>query len=139
MNVKTFCLAAVAATLFASPAFAHHSFAMFDTAQSVVLKGVVTEYEWTNPHCWLRMEAMDEASGVARQWAFEMSSPAVQASYGMTRDSVHSGDIVTVTFHPMRDGSRGGQFVQAILADGTEVARANRAGAPGPAVSPAGN
>ena len=129
MNVKTFGLAAIAATLFASPAFAHHSFAMFDTDKSITMKGTVTEYEWTNPHCWLRVTAMDQG-GAAAKWAFEMSSPAVQASYGMTRNSVKAGDVITVTFHPMKDGSRGGQFVQAILADGKEVARANRLGAP---------
>ena len=61
-----------------------------------------------------------------REFAFEGSSPAVQAQYGMGRGSVHPGDAITVTYHPMRDGSRGGQFVEAYLADGTAFVRANR-------------
>lgn len=130
MNVRTFGLAVIGVAFFASPALSHHSFAMFDTTQSVVLEGIVTDFELVNPHSWLRIDALDEESGQMREWAFEMSSPAVQAQYGMGRDSVHPGDSITVTFHPMRDGTRGGQFVEARLADGTEFVRANRDVAP---------
>ena len=35
------------------------------------------------------------------------------------------GDAVSVTFHPMRDGTRGGQFVEATLPGGQQVIRAN--------------
>ena len=130
MNIKAFGnalgLAALCAALFTSPALSHHSFAMFDISQSLIVEGTVTDYELTNPHSWLRIEAMDEESGQIREWAFEASSPAVQAQYGMGRGSVHPGDAITVTFHPMRDGSRGGQFVEATLADGTSFVRANR-------------
>lgn len=130
MNIKAYGnapgLAVLCAALFASPALSHHSFAMFDISQSLVVEGTVTEYELTNPHSWLRIEAMDEESGQMREWAFEASSPAVQAQYGMGRGTVHPGDGITVTYHPMRDGSRGGQFVEATLDDGTAFVRANR-------------
>jgi hypothetical protein len=119
-------LAALGVTILASPALSHHSFAMFDTSQSLVVKGTVTEYELTNPHSWLRIEALDEETGQMREWAFEGSSVAVQALYGMGRGSVQQGDGITVTYHPMRDGSRGGQFVEATLDDGTSFVRANR-------------
>ena len=123
---KALGLAGLATAILVSPALSHHSFAMFDTSQSLSVEGTVTEYELVNPHSWLRIEAMDEESGQMREWAFEGSSPAVQALYGMGRGSVHPGDMITVTYHPMRDGSRGGQFVEAVLADGTEFIRANR-------------
>jgi hypothetical protein len=126
MNVRAYSVAFAFTVIVAPPALSHHSFAMFDINQSLVLEGTVTEYELTNPHSWLRIEAMDETSGQVREWAFEMSSPAVQAQYGMGRDSVHAGDAITVTFHPMKDGSRGGQFVEATLADGTTFSRENR-------------
>ena len=35
------------------------------------------------------------------------------------------GDTVSVTFHPMKDGTRGGQFIQATLPGGKQVIRAN--------------
>ena len=127
---KVFGLATLGVAFLASPALSHHSFAMFDISQSLVVEGTVTEYELTNPHSWLRIEAMDEESGQMRDWAFEASSPAVQALYGMGRGSVHPGDGITVTYHPMRDGARGGQFVEATLDDGTSFVRANREAAP---------
>ena len=131
MNVKALSLAACAAAAFiTTPAFSHHSFAMFDIEKTVTLKGTVREYEWTNPHSWLRMMVADQA-GKQLQWAFEMSSPARQITLGMTKDSVHPGDTVTVTFHPMKDGTRGGQFIQAILANGQPIVRGER-GTPPP-------
>ena len=131
MNVKALSLAACAAAAFiTTPAFSHHSFAMFDIEKTVTLKGTVREYEWTNPHSWLRMMVADQA-GKQLQWAFEMSSPARQIQLGMTKDSVHPGDTVTVTFHPMKDGTRGGQFIQAILANGQPIVRGER-GTPPP-------
>jgi len=123
---KAMGLASLGMAFLVAPAFSHHSFAMFDISQSLVVKGIVTEYELTNPHSWLRIEAMDEESGEMREWAFEGSSPAVQALYGMGRNSIHPGDGITVTYHPMKDGARGGQFVEAVLDDGTEFIRANR-------------
>jgi hypothetical protein len=38
---------------------------------------------------------------------------------------VKAGDVVSVTIHPMKDGARGGQFIQAVLPNGKEVIRAN--------------
>jgi hypothetical protein len=54
-----------------------------------------------------------------------MSSPARMKRMGMNADSVKAGDVVSVTFHPMKDGARGGQFLQAVLPDGKQIIRAN--------------
>ena len=35
------------------PAFAHHSYAEFDTDKKLTLEGTVKEFQWTNPHSWL--------------------------------------------------------------------------------------
>ena len=125
MNLKAFSLAAVAVTAFAAPAFAHHSFAMFDAQKTVTLQGTVKEFEWTNPHSWLRVMVNDEKTGKPVLWALELSSPARLVTMGMRADSVKEGDAVSVTFHPMKDGTRGGQFIQAVLPGGKQVIRAN--------------
>jgi hypothetical protein len=115
----------IAAASFAAPAGAHHSFAMFDATKNVTLQGTVKEFEWTNPHSWLRVNVTDEKTGKTVLWALELSSPARLTTMGMHADSVHPGDKVSVTFHPMRDGTRGGQFIQAELPGGKQVIRAN--------------
>jgi hypothetical protein len=125
MNLKTFSLATITFVAFGAPAFAHHSFAMFDAQKTVTLQGTVKEFEWTNPHSWLRVMVNDEKTGKPVLWALELSSPARLTTMGMHSDSVHTGDNVSVTFHPMKDGTRGGQFIQATLPGGKQVVRAN--------------
>jgi Family of unknown function (DUF6152) len=123
--MKVSSLAVVAAAAFAAPAVAHHSFAMFDADKTVTLQGTVKEFEWTNPHAWLRVIVNDETTGKPVVWALELSSPARLVTMGMRADSVRPGDAVSVTFHPMKDGARGGQFIQAVLPGGKQVVRAN--------------
>jgi len=118
MAWKTSYLTAIVAAALATPALAHHSFAMFDSDKTVTLAGTVKEFEWTNPHSWIRITALDAASGQAGEWAFEMGSPGQLGARGMKPDSMKPGDKITIRAHPMKDGSRGGQFMSATLADG---------------------
>ena len=125
MQFKAIALASIAAFALSVPASAHHSFAMFDSTKEVTVQGPVKEFEWTNPHSWLRVMVTDQKTGKPVLWAFELSSPARLTTMGMHANSVKNGDMVSVTFHPMKDGSRGGQFVQATLPGGKQVIRAN--------------
>jgi hypothetical protein len=125
MQLKAISLSAISLFAFATPALAHHSFAMFDADKTFTMKGTVKEFEWTNPHSWLRVMIVDEKTGKPLLWALELSSPARLTTMGMHSDSVKAGDAVSVTFHPMKDGTRGGQFVQATLPGGKAVIRAN--------------
>ncbi len=121
MSLKALSLAAIAVAAFTAPAFAHHSFAMFDAEKTVTMTGTVKEFEWTNPHSWLRITVEDKATGKPAQWALEMGSPGQQARVGWKPDSVKPGDKVTVTMHPLKDGSRGGQFMSAVLPGGQQL------------------
>jgi hypothetical protein len=125
MNPKVTSAIAVAVAAFAAPAVAHHSFAMFDADKTVTLQGTVKEFQWVNPHSWLRVMVNDEKTGKPGLWQLELSSPSRLITMGMHANSVKPGDVVTVTFHPLKDGSRGGQFLQAKLPDGKEIIRAN--------------
>jgi Family of unknown function (DUF6152) len=53
------------------PLFAHHGNASFDTKLTTVT-GTVTDYIWSNPHVWLKMDAKD-ASGNTRCSSVEKS------------------------------------------------------------------
>ena len=107
----------LALCLVAQMAHAHHSGAMFDRSKDVVLNGVVKEWQWNNPHCWLIVEVLgEEAKTVV--WSLEGQSPQVFRGKGWTRDLLRVGDKVIVHMAPLRDGSAGGSLVSVQTADG---------------------
>jgi hypothetical protein len=108
-----------------APAYAHHSFAMFDHDKTVTLTGTVKEFEWANPHTWLHMVSKDP-SGKLYEWGLEMGSPGQNTQAGWKRDSVKPGDTVSVSFHPLKDGSHGGQLLTATLPSGQTVGQGGR-------------
>ena len=118
LSVPTLFVASLAMTGFWSPAAAHHSFAMFDQTQIVSVTGTITRFDWQNPHTWLYL-ATEDGSGAA--YSFETSSPSSLMSTGWTPDSVHVGDRVEIDYHPLRDGTNGGQLRTIWLPDGTEL------------------
>ena len=115
MNLKLVSLTVFTVAALTAPALAHHSFDMFDAEKTVTIQGTVREFEWRNPHAWLRVMVNDEKSGKPVLWSFELSSPGQLVPMGMRGNSVKTGDTVLVTFHPMKNGTHGGQFIQAVL------------------------
>ena len=116
MTRKVLYLAVIAAAATA-PAFAHHSFAIFDQTKVLYTTGTVKEYELVNPHAWLHVNIVGK-DGKTAMWSFEAGSVAQLASLGWKQDTFKPGDRVEVGFRPMRDGSRGGQFMSAKLPNG---------------------
>ena len=53
---KLFLAAAAVVVTTAVPAFAHHSFAMFDAEHPTELVGKVTEFKFTSPHTFILLE-----------------------------------------------------------------------------------
>jgi hypothetical protein len=103
-----------------TPAMAHHSFSMFDDKKEVVLKGVVKEFQWSNPHTWIQLNVTD-ASGKVVEWSIEGGSPNLVGRQGWKRNTFKTGDQVEITIHPMRDGQPGGSFMRAVLPDGRRL------------------
>ena len=103
--------------LISGPAFAHHSFAMFDRQKEVTPKGTVKEFQWTNPHSFIEIEAPDDKGG-AVSYSIEMNSPNNLTRQGWKSTALKAGDKVTVVMNPLRDGSHGGLFVSVMLPDG---------------------
>ena len=118
MNFRVLGLAGVSVSLFAVPAIAHHSFAMFDNSRTVHMEGTVTDFEWINPHVWLHISAPDE-SGTEQTWSFEAGSTGQLQQTNWTPESVAVGDTLDVGFHPLKDGSNGGQLLDVTKEDGT--------------------
>jgi hypothetical protein len=118
MTFRVIATAAVASVCLALPALAHHSFSMFDHDKTLKMTGTLKEFEWTNPHAWLHIMAMDEKTGKPVEWSFEMGSVGQISAQGWKPDSVKPGDTISVEMHPLKDGSHGGQYIAATLADG---------------------
>jgi Family of unknown function (DUF6152) len=112
------CTAVLLASSFA--ARAHHSFAMFDNTKEVTVTGQVKDFQWTNPHMWIQIEAMG-TDGKPVEWSIEGGGPSVLARHGWTKHSLKVGDTITVTVHPLKDGHLGGSVVKVVLADGKVV------------------
>lgn len=113
---------ATVAALFTGAASAHHSTAMFDQAKTIKLVGTVKVFQWTNPHSWIQLDVANEA-GVVEEWSIEGNSPNQLVRLGWRPGTLKPGDTVTVLVKPMRDGAKGGMFVEITLADGTVLAQ----------------
>jgi hypothetical protein len=124
MKLNALGLAGIAAAMSATPAFAHHSFSMFDAAASKTVEGTVKDFQWTNPHSWILL-MVDDAEGQAAQWAIEMGGPQGLARQGWAPKTLKPGMKVKTVIHPLRDGSNGGQFMAITLPDGTQMGNVN--------------
>jgi len=94
---------------------------MFDHQKTVVIDGTVKDFELVNPHSWLYVVTKD-AAGKTSEWTIEMGGPAGMARAGWRADTVKPGDKIAVEIHPFKDGTHGGQCLNATLPDGRRVA-----------------
>lgn len=101
----------------AMPVWAHHSASQFDNSKVVTIKGVVKEFQDSNPHSWLIVEVLDAHGGVTT-WSFEAEGPEVLLRAGIRRSDLTPGTAVTITGHPMRDGRTAATWLKATRADG---------------------
>jgi Family of unknown function (DUF6152) len=118
MKFLRFAFVGAIVLAFAGAAFAHHSAAMFDRDKTVELTGTIISFGWTNPHSWIEI-AVPNSSGGTDKWGVECNSPNTMARSGWRSTTLKPGDQVTITVHPLRDGTKGGRFINVKLADGT--------------------
>jgi hypothetical protein len=97
---------------------AHHSFAMFDATQSVTAEGTVQELQWTNPHVWLNV-VVPQSDGTSKTLVLELNGISGLLHSGWKPRTLKPADKIKVTYHPLRDGSPGGQLIELINDDGT--------------------
>ena len=92
----------------------HHSAAGYDPQREVSITGVVTNYEWANPHIYIHVRSANDV------WEVEAGSPGVMRTRGWSTNTFVRGEPVTVTVHPPRDSARRTvQLVSIRKADGT--------------------
>ena len=96
--------AAAAVAAYAGSAGAHHSAAMFDTTQNVTIDGIVTKYEWRNPHVYMTLRVTD-AGGKEREQLIEAGASSVLLPLGLAPTSVVIGERVTIRGNPTKSAS----------------------------------
>jgi hypothetical protein len=119
-NILAVSIAAVGMLLVSVPLVAHHGAAALDTGKEVTLKGTVTEWIWSNPHCFLQFDAKDDA-GTVRNWAVETQNPTAMTQRGWSRTAFKAGDEVTVTFEPVKNGQPIGRLLTVVLPSGQKL------------------
>ena len=107
--------------LLATPAFSHHSFAMYDQTKVLVLTGVAHQFIAQANHAELHFyligpdgKLVRDKDGKFVDWGVEMAGAAAVAQQGITAESFPAGTIFSVKMNPLRDGSNFGSRIGAI-------------------------
>lgn len=99
---------AVAAVLgfvtLAAPVVAHHGTAGYDVSKTITLTGTVTEFDWSNPHIIVYMDAKDP-DGTIQHWSIELAAPLLMTRRGWSKNSMKAGDQIVAEVHPARNGA----------------------------------
>lgn len=107
---------------------AHHGTASFDMDKDITLKGIVTEWVWSNPHCFLKFDVKDQ-NGTVTHWAVETQNPTTMTGLGWARNSFKAGDEVTVTLQAVKNGAPIGRAKTIVLPNGKTLAATGAAAA----------
>ena len=111
---------AIGLLMVCGPLFAHHGNAAYDAKNPVTLKGTVTEFEWANPHVQIFFDVKDEKGNIVH-WGVETLSPGKLVRCGWAKDSVKTGDTVTITTLPSKSGAPVGFLTKLVFANGKEL------------------
>lgn len=104
-NKAAIALAAAGILLGVPALWAHHGLAEFDTTHTVRMEGVVTDFQWINPHAFIFANIKDD-KGKVSNWKLELGSLGMLSKYGgWTPATVKRGDHITVQGFKAKDGS----------------------------------
>jgi hypothetical protein len=119
VNARRWVVSALLWASCAVAAHAHHSAALFDTTKEVTLEGVITKFDWRNPHVYMAMR-VTAADGAQLDQDIEAGASSVLLPLGLTPEAVAIGERVTVRANPSKSGA--GHMVlgrELVKADGS--------------------
>lgn len=88
------------------PVLAHHAFtAEFDGSKTIVVKGVLTQVEWTNPHIQIYLDVKGP-DGKLQHFTFASGPPNMLHRAGIRKSDFKIGETVTITGAPAKDGTQ---------------------------------
>ena len=129
-NRLVIVLAVAVGFLISVPLAAHHTGATLLSEESVMMKGTVKSWLWSNPHCLLAFDVTGE-DGQVVEWIAETQAPNSIYNSGYRSNSFKPGEEVTITMQPAANGRPFGRLSRVLFADGRTLGgRGRGAGAP---------
>jgi len=125
---SAFCILIVGLVLSAGPLLAHHGTGISYDLESnpILLKGVITEFRWKNPHVSVVMDVKGP-DGKVVNWSLEGNSIANYARMGFNRNTLKTGQEVTALVYVSKlKGNPAGVIAKFTTPDGKEVLRFQR-------------
>jgi len=119
-KLAAFSFAVVVVLAVSVPLFAHHGYAAYDTDKKVTLKGTVTRWIWSNPHCMIQLDVSDD-SGHIVHWITETENPSTMTRNGWTDKSIKVGEQITVIALPVKNGNPAGRILEVVLSSGEKL------------------
>jgi hypothetical protein len=116
-------IAVIGFLLISGPVLAHHGRSNYDVTSTATVKGVVTDFEWVNPHALIHFDVTDE-NGKVEKWIAETNSPNTLSRQGWSKNTVKVGDQITLVGHRVKGGANYFNFSKITFADGRELSPA---------------
>jgi Family of unknown function (DUF6152) len=101
----------------AVPLLGHHGNAAFESGKKLTIKGTLTDWVWSNPHCFLLVDAKND-DGQLMHWVIEATAIPSLIDIGINKISFKPGDHLTVTFTPVKTGQPIGRVMNVVLPNG---------------------
>jgi len=117
MRFMRTALCTVALMVVSIPSFAHHGNAAFVAGKKITIRGTLTEWVWSNPHCFLMLDAKDD-SGQPQHWVIEATAIPSLIDIGITKISFKPGEQLSVTLTPVKSGQPIGRVMNVVLPTG---------------------
>jgi hypothetical protein len=109
------------ALLFSRPLLAHHGEANYDTDKATTVKGIVTNFQFINPHVQIFLDVKND-KGEIEKWVGEARSPAMLVRIGgWDKNTIKVGDVIMVTGHRAKNGSTVLRLLSLTLPNGREM------------------
>lgn len=126
--MKTYFLAVLICVAATTPAFAHHSFAMYQMTETRTMTGKLTRYVPGSNHAQLIFDVLGPdgnptigKDGKVVKWGVETGSAAALARQGVSPKTFPEGTVFTVSLHPLRDGRSFGAMAGLLIKCGTAM------------------
>ena len=101
---------------------AHHANSAYDRERTISVTGIVTRWQFINPHAGIFLNVTDDDGNVS-EWSGEFQSiQDLYRSFSWNKDTFKPGDKITIYGNPdRREGHQSMWTSLVVMPDGTEV------------------